>query len=80
VTFDGPDDLTSWFTTLDGEEAERIRTADDTAAMDSASWSRVRVGCTMARAHGRCLGSRAALGADRLIPALPEILYRGSPS
>jgi hypothetical protein len=34
VTFDGPDDLTSWFTRLDDEEAERIRTADDTAAID----------------------------------------------
>lgn len=34
MTFDGPDDMTSWFTGLDGEEAERIRTADDTAAMD----------------------------------------------
>ena len=36
VTFDGPDDLTSWFTRLDDEEAERIRAAEDPAAADLA--------------------------------------------
>jgi hypothetical protein len=36
VTFDGPDDLTSWFTRLDEEEAERIRAAEDPAAADLA--------------------------------------------
>jgi hypothetical protein len=34
VTFAGPDDLTSWFTGLNDEEAERIRATEDPAALD----------------------------------------------
>jgi hypothetical protein len=34
VTFTGPDDLTSWFTRLDDEEAERLQVAEDGTAVD----------------------------------------------
>jgi hypothetical protein len=34
VTFAGPDDLTSWFTRLNDEEAERLQATEDPAAVD----------------------------------------------
>jgi hypothetical protein len=34
VTFVGPDDLTSWFTRLNDEEAERLQAAEDGTAVD----------------------------------------------
>jgi hypothetical protein len=34
VTFLGPDDLTSWFTRLDEEEAERLQAVQDRDALD----------------------------------------------